>query len=678
MSAAEDSPRPKTAAARVTKNGSWDRGEAPMKVVNRARPVSSPEPRDESGFPAVDLATVGKYATLAGSKLSSMAGSSSQESASSKALGATGEGLRNAGVGAGIGASIGSVIPGIGTVIGGAIGAVGGAIVGVIHYLFGSSKTAAPELQPYKRAMLKQGMEIYKTRHLPGAFQDAILCIYNPASYEHLRAQGRLPSQIEAELLKKRAYAAHARTIEQSHGVRLRRQLLHLPPDFRILVGVGAITGHSHDLNVAVCRALADRAGSVSPAVAASPAPPATPEPLEPGAPYNLAPQGGDPQSPDDPRPALPDTANEAGDAQVSPVRRGSPVIMRSVVDVFDAGDAVFAWRPINVSFKRHPHDASAQTLLGTFWVFVDALKDLATGLRWPCSAAETQIIADRILVAPGHLPQWWDSFRGEELPSLMMTTRLMCARWLNARDAHQIIAPHPDSTSDLLIAGSTRMNRAIDADLVSFKKPDSSPWVADPGKIWALHRRLFDGTAETVNYGWHVDPVLTAVPGHLSPNAAIPGVSLLQSAGGMHNVDHIDYSQILLLVAPWCMVAPLGQDRMVPMRTADVYQSRELAGLVTDDALPLAQVRQPFDPNHLYAARQGFWADQERIYEDKRQRGLGIYDVLPRGDTGGGRTRIYQPTDISLAPPRTNGAQILTNAPSPRDLSASDQWSKR
>lgn len=665
-----------------------------MKVVNGQDAGGSPEPRTESGFPAIDPATVGKYATLAGTKLSSMGASSRRESASSKALGATGEGLRNAGVGAGIGASIGSVIPGIGTVIGGAIGAIGGAIVGVIHFLFGGPKHAAPKLQPYKRAMLKQGMEIYKTRHLPGAFQDAILCVYNPTAYEHLRAHGRLPSQIEAELLKKRAYAAHAWTIERSHGVRLRRQLIHLPPDFRILVGMGAITGHSSDLNIAVHRALADRAGSLSPAVpvptvAASAPPelpaalatPETPEPLERGAPYNLAPQGGDAKSPDEPPSAAPvekDTGNEAGAAQISPVGLDSHLFMRSVVNVFDAGDAVFAWRPINVSFKRHPHDTSAQTLIGTFWVFVDALKDANTGLRWPCSAAETQIIADRILVAPGHLPQWWDSFRGEELPSLMMTTRLMCARWLNAKDAHQIIAPHPDSTSDLLIAGSTRMNRAIDADLVRFPKPDSSPWVADPGKIWALHRRLFDGTAETVNYGWHVDPVLTAVPGHLSSNAAIPGVSLLQSAGGTHNVDHIDYSQILLLVAPWCMVAPLGQDRMVPMRTAEVYQSRELAGLVTDDALPLAQVRQPFDSNRLYAARQGFWAEQVKIYDDKRQRGLGIYDVLPRSDSGGGRTRIYQPTDISLAPPRTNGAQILTNAPSPRDLSASDQWSKR
>lgn len=88
-----------------------------MKVVNGQDAGGSPEPRTESGFPAIDPATVGKYATLAGTKLSSMGASSRRESASSKALGATGEGLRNAGVGAGIGASIGSVIPGIGTVI---------------------------------------------------------------------------------------------------------------------------------------------------------------------------------------------------------------------------------------------------------------------------------------------------------------------------------------------------------------------------------------------------------------------------------------------------------------------------------------------------------------------------------------------------------------------------------
>jgi hypothetical protein len=301
---------------------------------------------------------------------------------------------------------------------------------------------------------------------------------------------------------------------------------------------------------------------------------------------------------------------------------------MRSVVDVLESGDAVFAWRPIRVTF---PRAASAEPLLGTFWVFVDALKDRVTGLRWPCSAAETQMVADKILVSPRQLPHWWGPLDSEALPCLMMTTRLMCARWLHARQTGEVIAPHPDSVKDLLLAASTRMNRAIEADIARFKTAE--PWVADPGKIWALHRRLFDGTSQgAVNYGWHLDPL--GFPGPVSPNAAIPGVSLLQSAGGRHSADHIDYSQILLLVAPWCMIAGPGQDAMVPMRTTDVYQSRELAGLVTDDAQPLPSVRQPFNAANVREARRAFWSEQQRIYEGKLRRGLAMLDRRPE-ETG-------------------------------------------
>jgi hypothetical protein len=314
----------------------------------------------------------------------------------------------------------------------------------------------------------------------------------------------------------------------------------------------------------------------------------------------------------------------DTGDPQTS-------IVMRSVVDVLESGDAVFAWRPIRVTF---PRAASAEPLLGTFWVFVDALKDRVTGLRWPCSAAETQMVADKILVSPRDLPHWWGPLDSDALPCLMMTTRLMCARWLHARETGEIIAPHPDSVKDLLLAGCTRMNRAIEADLARFRTPE--PWVADPGKIWALHRRLFDGTSQgAVNYGWHLDPL--GFRGPVSTNAAIPGVSLLQSAGGQHSPYHIDYSQLLLLMAPWCMIAGPGQDAMVPMRTADVYQSRKLAGLVTDDAQPLPSVRQPFNAATVQEARRGFWSEQQRIYEGKLRRGLGVLDRRPWSEETGG-----------------------------------------
>jgi len=155
----------------------------------------------------------------------------------------------------------------------------------------------------------------------------------------------------------------------------------------------------------------------------------------------------------------------------------------------------------------------------------------------------------------------------------------------------------------------------------------------ASPAKPGGLPR---DASQGAVNYGWHLDPSRMAAFGPVSTNAAIPGVSLLQSAGGRHSQDHIDYSQLLLLVAPWCMIAGPGQDAMVPMRTADVYQSRELAGLVTDDAQPLPSVRQPFNAASVWAARRGFWGEQQRIYEGKLRRGLGLLDRPPRSEETG------------------------------------------
>jgi hypothetical protein len=578
----------------------------------------------ETGAPDIDPEALGKLAKDAGVKLGSVAGKSG--GTVGKVLGTVGAGLSGAGTGAGIGASIGSVIPGVGTVIGGAIGAIGGAIAGVVRALTGGGPR---QLNARERKVLMRGLRIYKKRHLPGAFQTAVLYVYNPNAYWRLRAKGRLPRQIEARLLKKRAYAARAKKIERLYGDRIRRELAHLPPDFRTLVGVAAVTGHSRDLYFALRRALAQRAAIMNQANAPSASPP--PEPAEPASPEPSATleQVDEQEMPNDPSGVLPgdgdEQEDEAGDPHPS-------IFMRSVVDVVDSGDAVFAWRPVRVTYQP---SSSAEPLLGTFWVFVDALKDRVTGLRWPCSAAETQMVADKILVSPRTLPHWWGPLHSEELPCLMMTTRLMCARWLHAKQTREIIPPHPDSTADLLIAGCTRMNRAIEADLARFGT--HAPWVADPGKIWALHRRLFDGTSEgAINYGWHVDPFLMPVPGPVSTNAAIPGVSLIQSAGGRHPPDHIDYSQILMLVAPWCMIARPGQGSMVPMRTADVYRSRELAGLVTDDALPLPSVRQPFDAASVWAARRAFWNEQQRIYEGKHRRGLGPLDPRPRPEETG------------------------------------------
>jgi hypothetical protein len=352
----------------------------------------------ETGGPDIDPEALGKLAKEAGVKLGAVAGNAG--GTVGKVLGTVGAGLSGAGTGAGIGASIGSVIPGIGTVIGGAIGAIGGAITGVVRALTGGGPR---QLSAAERKVLMRAMRIYKRRHLPGAFQTAVLRIYNPKAYRRLRAKGRLPIQIEARLLKKRAYAARAAKIDRLYGDRIRRQLADLPPDFRTLVGVAAVTGHSRDVYFALRRALAQREALTH---QASPAPGAPQsDPAQPATPDPSAPPGPEPE-PDAPQAPHGATPGDGGDDQDD--EAGEPaaaIFMRSVVDVLNAGDAVFAWRPIRVTFQR---GASGDALVGTFWVFVDALKDRVTGLRWPCSAAETQMVADKILVSPRHLPHWW------------------------------------------------------------------------------------------------------------------------------------------------------------------------------------------------------------------------------------------------------------------------------
>lgn len=221
------------------------------------RSVTRREASWETGAPNINMATAGRMATQAGGKLSSASRSSG--GTGKRVLGAAGAGLAAAGTGAGIGASIGSVIPGIGTVIGGAIGAIGGAVAAVIHFLLGGRRRTR-KLTAKERSMLNRGLYISRTRHLPGAFQDAVLYIYLPAVYRTLRAQKRLPSQVEAQLLQKRAYATHAAAVDRQHGVRLRRELAHLPPELRTLVGIGSVTGHARELYIALHHALAERA----------------------------------------------------------------------------------------------------------------------------------------------------------------------------------------------------------------------------------------------------------------------------------------------------------------------------------------------------------------------------------------------------------------------------------
>lgn len=351
-------------------------------------------------------------------------------------------------------------------------------------------------------------------------------------------------------------------------------------------------------------------------------------------------------------------TGNAKGQGTVKPYV--SPKIyMPSIVEVVKKGQHQFDWWPIQVTSpwrKAGEAWSHADTYVGTFWVFADALKgpffdptnNTDIMLRWPCSAAESQAVADLIEISPADLGMEGPPGSGKR-KCLLMTGRLMTARWWNGHVLGRIIEPKTDNTADLLIAGCLRTHRRIEAAVAALPSP-STKVVADPAKIWIIHHRLFipggppQGTKGAVNYGWHVDPSLVKPkkgdPTHgtgagipVNTNTAIPGTWINQDAGGQHDEHHLDYSQLLLLVAPWCKVSKPGETTMTVMSTEQVYQDKTFARLVSDNALPLQGTRQKFDPALLSPQHEKFWGEQEKLY---RRKLLQKKDILDKVDPPG------------------------------------------
>jgi hypothetical protein len=337
-------------------------------------------------------------------------------------------------------------------------------------------------------------------------------------------------------------------------------------------------------------------------------------------------PPEGQPKATPQPPPAPPP---DKGKPHVSAPGKGtakSPVspelILPTVVEVFDRHDGVYQFAPVPVREGK---------TLGLFWMMVDAFKDKKSGLRLPCRAAENQKIADAIKFSQKQLPAWDDdrvTSEDEPLPCLMLTMKLMARRYQWAKKQRNIVDPCPEDVAGLLIVESRRMNKEIDDQL---KALGASPgqWVADPGKIWAIENGMSDDGSVAVNYGWHVEESKLDRNGKfrgidVSINAAVPGMKCLQSVGYQHSAYHIDYSQILLLVAGWCQVAGPEDDRMHAMKTADVYKSKKFAPLVARDSLPLRLTKQPFSESSLAAEIDMYWKKQEGIYRSgsKAKRG--------------------------------------------------------
>lgn len=92
---------------------------------------------------------------------------------------------------------------------------------------------------------------------------------------------------------------------------------------------------------------------------------------------------------------------------------------------------------------------------------------------------------------------------------------------------------------------------------------------VAPVGKDWVLTNKLVGKPHLAANYGWHVNTAPFVGPG---------GAHVYQPLGLAHNLDHVDYSQVLRLVNR-CVVVD-GQDMLLE----DVLTSDELSLLLSDE----------------------------------------------------------------------------------------------
>jgi hypothetical protein len=217
--------------------------------------------------------------------------------------------------------------------------------------------------------------------------------------------------------------------------------------------------------------------------------------------------------------------------------------------------EAVMAGRaaPITWVALRSEHEDRAATI----YVAADALKliDGDESVRINVTPTTAQRIADA-------------------LEAVLPTPKICDLVW----DHADVCIPPSFQPPGATMAFTSRMlqhHRAVEA-----KVAGRAGLIENVGKHWVITERLTDDKDHAANYGWY-DP-------H-APN--LRGVyRVWQNVGLAHNLEHVDYSQVLRLVRRTCEVD--GEE----MDIADVLADPGLAGLVSDEG-PLAFFRIPGVP---------------------------------------------------------------------------------
>jgi len=200
-----------------------------------------------------------------------------------------------------------------------------------------------------------------------------------------------------------------------------------------------------------------------------------------------------------------------------------------------------------------------------TFKVFADSLK--IDGIRINVSAETEQKIADT-------------------LGCLLLTPRLADLMWIQKSAK---LAPHPrliTSATSAMIAHSAQ----IDADLAALGY--SGGIVCTVGKHWCIDNDLNSHPGRAENYGWHFEGVLSGIPAENTASKDANGryMQIIQGRGWAHDMHHVDYSQVCVLVSRKCTVDGIDADLM------DVLRDPTLAPLASHQGV-MHVLRQPGVP---------------------------------------------------------------------------------
>lgn len=169
-------------------------------------------------------------------------------------------------------------------------------------------------------------------------------------------------------------------------------------------------------------------------------------------------------------------------------------------------------------------------------------------------------------------------------------TAKILDQIWLQREVTLSPCTQKINSTTRGMIAHSDAIDRQLK------DKDAEGKLVSTLGKHWILDADVLDRKKlndQAVNYGWHwTRPQNGSTTATLIKNPSTGQYyRMIQSRGWHHNIRHVDYSQVLRLVARDCILDGERAD------FAEILTSSELFSLVLANHHPLESHRHPFVP---------------------------------------------------------------------------------